>query len=142
MAIDQHEGEQKEDGDVYDSSSGDDESNSSGSSSTDPGSSRSGSSSSSDDSDDDSSDPEDENEKFEIGFWESLKAALPWTQIGKDVRESTTYLLLLPAALGGSTREKRSPSYSTYGGVPDQRAIYSNYSYAVEQITIDSPMTE
>lgn len=83
------EGE-KERVDVYDSSSDDDVSSSSGSfsgGSGSSGSSRSSSSESEGGSGSDSDDSDGEDENFELGFWESLKAVLPWTAAGKEVRE-------------------------------------------------------
>ncbi|CBJ33282.1 C2H2 zinc finger protein [Ectocarpus siliculosus] len=65
-----------EDGSGSDSSDDDDDSSSSGSSSSRSSSSGSGS----DDDDDREEGSEDEN--FEVGFWDSLKAVLPWTEAG------------------------------------------------------------
>lgn len=84
---------------IYDDSRDDDDSSSdasssgsdssSGSSSSDSSTSESESGSSGDDGDDTSEAEELENEKFELGFWESVKAVLPWTEIGKEVRQQS-----------------------------------------------------
>lgn len=82
---------------IYDGSSSDDESSSdstsssgsdssSGSSSSDSSTSESDSGSSSDDGDDGNENKGSEDENFELGFWESVKAVLPWTEIGKEAR--------------------------------------------------------
>eukprot|EP00752_Nemacystus_decipiens_P013794 g12246.t1 len=101
MAKGQHgrEEETERDG-IYDSSSDDDDNSSSsrsssgsdastasssgGSSSSDSSSSENGSGSESDDSDSDGFGGLSEDENFELSFWESLKAAMPWTQAGKE----------------------------------------------------------
>lgn len=49
------------------------------SNSNDPSSTSSGSGS------DDSGSQNDGNENFEVGFWQSLKAVMPWTNEGKEV---------------------------------------------------------
>lgn len=101
--------EENEREDVYDSGSDDDGSSSSsgsssgsesstdsssgGSSSSDSSrssSSESGSGSESDDSDGGDGDGgggQSEDEHFELSFWESLKAAMPWTEAGKEVSD-------------------------------------------------------
>lgn len=129
MAINGHEEEQQGDFDIYDSSSEDDSSSSSGSSSSgsssaSSSSSGSSSSSSSDDSDTSGAEDGDEDENFEIGFWESFKAALPWTELGKEVRQKiqASAVPLLPivcvrvlsarVALTGGRSTQEPPSLS------------------------------
>ncbi len=100
MARGRGEEEENQLGDIYDSSSDDDSSGSSsgsGSSSDDSSSGGSNSSSGSSgsesgsesDSESQSDDFEDgsQDENFEVGFWDSLKAVLPWTELGREVRE-------------------------------------------------------
>lgn len=75
-----------------DSSDGDDDSSSRGSSS-----SRSSSSEGSSGSDDDDGREEgSEDENFEVGFWDSLRAVLPWTEAGAKAREKENAVLTLP----------------------------------------------
>eukprot|EP00903_Cladosiphon_okamuranus_P016056 g14823.t1 len=91
--------EEKDADDIYDGSSDDDDSSSSSGSgpesdTTSGGSSSSDSLSSSSDSGSGSESSEDsdygdggdrsEDENFELSFWESLKAVLPWTEAGKE----------------------------------------------------------
>lgn len=137
--------EDKKREDVDDSSSDDDDSSSSSgsssggsSSSTDSsssGSSRSSSSESrsgseSDDSDDGGGDgDESEDENFELSFWESLKAVMPWTEAGKEVRDNARFsgvhwLLDLVLALKNvlSCLSLVASSILTAIGVPKPRA--------------------
>lgn len=95
-------------GDIYDSSSSDDDSaagsssgsgsstddSSSGDSSSYSGSSSSESGSGSD-SDSIGQDFKDgsQDENFEVGFWDSLKAVLPWTELGREVRENSSVVI-------------------------------------------------
>ncbi|CAM9504447.1 unnamed protein product, partial [Ectocarpus fasciculatus] len=96
MVLGHAERDEQEEKDIYSSgssSSGDDGSgsydSSDGSSSSGSSNSRSSSSESGSGSDDDDGREEgSEDENFEVGFWDSLKAVLPWTEAGGKAREN------------------------------------------------------
>lgn len=106
MALGHAEGEEQEEKNIYSSSSSSDEDDpgSSDSSDEDDDSSSSGSSSSRSSSSDSGSGSDDdhdreegsEDENFELGFWDSLKAVLPWTEAGAKARENGNAVVALP----------------------------------------------
>lgn len=96
-----------EDDDDSSSSSGGSSTSNSNDSATDSSSNDSSSSSSGSEGED-SEIHVDENENFEVGFWQSLKGVMPWTDEGREVN---TFVCLALQLYNTCAEFDRSPTY-------------------------------